>query len=51
MKIKESKKKVATFTKSELLAIAAVRLKDRVLFPKKVEESKKIIDSIIQSAL
>jgi hypothetical protein len=44
MKAKESKKvKMVTIPESELLALVAFKLKDRELFPKKVEEAKRIM--------
>ena len=36
---------------SELLSLVAYKLKDRVLFPEKVEETKRFIDSVIFSVL
>lgn len=49
MEIKETGPEMVT--ESELLCLVADRLKDRVLFPEKVEEAKKFINSITCSAL
>ncbi len=42
---------MVTITESELLSLVEDKLKDRVLFPEKVEESKQFINSITSSVL
>jgi hypothetical protein len=43
MKSKENKGKLVKVPKSALLSLVAARLKDRVLFPEKIEEVKKYL--------
>lgn len=43
---KRNNDKLVEVSKSTLLALVADRLKDRVLFPEKVESSRKFIESI-----
>jgi hypothetical protein len=51
MEIKERGPEMVTVTESELLSLVAEKLKGRVLFPKKVEEAKQFINSVISSVL
>ncbi|HWW41728.1 hypothetical protein [Pedobacter sp.] len=51
MEIKETEPEMVTVTESGLLSLVADKLKDRVLFPEKVEEAKQFINSVISSAL
>lgn len=51
MEIKETGTEMVTVTKSGLLSLVADKLKDRVLFPEKVEEAKQFISNIISSEL
>lgn len=51
MEIKGQESQMGTLTESEILSLVAAKLKDRVLFPKKVEEAKKYINSIVSSSL
>lgn len=47
MKTKETTEKgLVTVTKSGLLSLVASKLKDRVLFPEKVEEAKKYLQKV-----
>ena len=47
MKAKEVKaKELVKVPKSGLLSLVASKLKDRVLFPKKVEEAKKYLQNV-----
>jgi hypothetical protein len=43
MKSNANKKKLVMVPKSALLSLVAARLKDRVLFPEKIEEVKKYL--------
>lgn len=49
MEIKETGTEMVTITESGLLSLVADKLKDRVLFPEKVEDAKQFINSIIFS--
>lgn len=51
MEIKETATEMVTVTESGLLSLVADKLKDRVLFPEKVEEAKQFISNIVSSVL
>jgi hypothetical protein len=52
MKAKETKQTdLVKITETELLSLVASKLKDRVLFPKKIEEVKKLLRGITTVAL
>lgn len=52
MKTKEKDaERMVQITESELLSLVASKLKDRLLFPEKVEESKKFFKKIKHSEL
>lgn len=51
METKETAAEMITITESGLLSLVADKLKDRVLFPEKVEEAKQFINNIIFSVL
>lgn len=47
MKTKDTKlKELVKITESGLLSLVASKLKDRVLFPKKVEDAKKYLQKV-----
>lgn len=48
---KRSTDKLVKISESTLLSLVADRLKDRVLFPEKVESSRKFIESIKESTI
>ena len=52
MKAKEEKKdKLIEVSESGLLSLVAAKLKDRVLFPEKVDNAKKYLKQVTSSAL
>lgn len=48
---KKDNKKMVQVTEAGLLSLVASKLKDRLLFPEKIEESKKFLNKIKLSEL
>jgi len=48
---KKNTGKLITISESTFLTLVADRLKDRVLFPEKVEDARKFIESIKESTI
>ena len=51
MKTKEKKERLIKVSESDLLTLVANKLKDRVLFPEKVERAKKYLSQVKSSKL
>lgn len=46
-----SSKEMVSVSESALLSLVAAKLKDRILFPQKIEEAKKYLQKVKTSAL
>jgi hypothetical protein len=51
MKTKLTKEDISKMSESELLSLVASRLKGRVLFPRKLENAKRILQQINESGV